>query len=363
MRPAGQFLRCGLTGIEKENALIARENAPVFVVGCPRSGTTLLYNMLLSSGGFAVYLAESNVFNLLAPRFGDLNVRANREKLMDAWLQSKLFRASFLDAQKIRAKVLSECRSDGDFLRVVMQEIAQAQGVQRWADNSPEELLHAVEIKKTIPDALFIHMIRDGRDVSLSLDARPHKWIRPFRFDRDNSLLVTGIFWEWMVQGGRKQGESLGSDYMEVRFEDLQADPHTILKAIGQFIQHDLDYDHILRVGIGSVREPNTSFKDDSGSPVGRWKKKISPEKLAMFEGLVGSTLKDLGYPLASSDSPVSQIAVMRMRMFYRAYLDAKFKFKNSWLGRSYLGSMSGAQIDETVIATDPATHPAQVLK
>jgi hypothetical protein len=65
---------------------MARENAPVFVVGCPRSGTTLLYNMLLSSGGFAVYLAESNVFNLLVPRFGDLSVRANRERLMDAWL-------------------------------------------------------------------------------------------------------------------------------------------------------------------------------------------------------------------------------------------------------------------------------------
>jgi len=319
--------------------------------------------MLLSSGGFAVYLAESNVFNLLIPRFGNLSVQANRERLMDAWLQSKLFRASFLDAQKIRAKVLSECRSSGDFLRVVMQEIAGAQGAQRWADNSPEELLHAVEIKKTIPDALFIHMIRDGRDVSLSLDARPHKWIRPFRFDRDNSLLVTGVFWEWMVQGGRKQGETLGNDYMEVRFEDLQADPHTTLKNIGQFIQHDLDYEQILRVGIGSVREPNTSFKGDAGSPVGRWKKKITPEKLAMFEGLVGSTLTDLGYPLANRESAVSQLAVMRMRLLYRAYLDAKFWFKNSWAGRSYLGPMSGAQIDETVIATDPAAQLAQVLK
>jgi hypothetical protein len=340
-----------------------RENAPVFVVGCPRSGTTLLYNMLLSSGGFAVYLAESNVFNLLVPRFGDLSVRANREKLMDAWLQSKLFRASFLDAQKIQDKVLSECRNGGDFLRIVMQEITQAQGVQRWADNSPEELLHAVEIKKTIPEALFVHIIRDGRDVSLSLDARPHKWIRPFWVDRHDSLAVTGIFWEWVVQRGRKQGEALGNDYLEVHFEDLKADPRTTLEKIGQFVQHDLNYDRILQVGIGSVREPNTSFKDDPGSPVGRWKKKISPEKLAMFEGLVGSTLSDLGYPLANPEAAVSQISVTKMRMFYRAYLEAKFWFKNSWVGRSYLGPMSGAQIDETVIATDPAAQAAPVRK
>ncbi|MGB8989350.1 MAG: sulfotransferase, partial [Candidatus Sulfotelmatobacter sp.] len=109
---------------EKGDAFGARQNAPVFVVGCPRSGTTLLYNMLLSSGDFAVYLAESNVFNLLAARFGNLGVRANRDRLVDAWLQSKLFRASFLDAGALRARILSECRNSGDFLRLVMEEIA-----------------------------------------------------------------------------------------------------------------------------------------------------------------------------------------------------------------------------------------------
>ncbi|MGO8796749.1 MAG: sulfotransferase family protein [Candidatus Sulfotelmatobacter sp.] len=341
---------------------MARENAPVFVVGCPRSGTTLLYNMLLSSGDFAVYLAESNVFNLLVPRFGDLSANANREPLIEAWLQSKLFRASFLDAQQIRAKLSSECRSGGDFIRIVMGEMARVQGVKRWADNSPEELLHMRTIKRQLPEALFIHMIRDGRDVSLSLDARPHQWVRPFSWDAKDRLLVTGIFWQWMVQRGRNQGQSLGGDYLEVRFEDLQAEPHLTLAKIGEFIQHDMDYERILRVGIGSVREPNTSFKGDAGSPVGRWKKKMSPKKLAMFERLVGSTLTGLGYPLAATDAAVRPMTASRLRAFYRTYFNAKFCFKNSALGRSYLGSMSGAQIDQTVIAVDPA-RPAPVVK
>lgn len=339
---------------------MARDTAPVFVVGCPRSGTTLLYNMLLSSGGFAVYLAESNVFNLLVPRFGDLSVPANREKLIHAWLQSKLFRATFLNAEKIRAKLLLECRNSGDFLRIVMEEMARAQGVSRWADNSPEELLHARAIKKALPDALFIHIIRDGRDVSLSLDARPHKWVRPFPWDRQRSLLVTGVFWEWIVQQGRKLSMSLGGDYMEVRFEDLQAEPTATLARIGEFIQHDLNYERILRVGIGSVSQPNTSFKGDSGSPVGRWRKKISPEKLAMFERLVGSTLKDLGYPLSDSDAAVNRLATMRMKASYRVYFDVKFWFKNSLFSRSYLGPLSGEEIDNTVIATDPAGQLAR---
>jgi hypothetical protein len=336
-----------------------RNNAPVFVVGCPRSGTTLLYNMLLSSGDFAIYLAESNVFNLLAPRFGDLRVETNRERLIDAWLQSKLFRASFMNEKEIRGKLTSECRGAGDFLCIVMGEMARAQGVRRWADNSPEELLHARTIKRTLPDALFVHMIRDGRDVALSLDARPHKWVRPFSWDQPNSLLVTGLFWEWMVQRGRKECAGLGGDSIEVRFEDLQSDPRGTLKRVGDFIEHDLDYDRILKVGIGSVSEPNTSFKGDSGNPAGRWRKKMSPEVLAKFERLVGATLGSLGYELAS-EGGTRTVAEKRMRALYRAYFDAKFWFKNSTMGRLYLGPMSGQQIDDTVIATDPATQTVQ---
>src|SRR6266567_4938041 len=92
-----------------ESSVKNRRTAPVFVLGSPRSGTTLLYDMLLSAGGFAVYLAESNVFNLLAPRFGDLSSPANRERLLDAWLGSKLYRASGLEAERVRQRVLLEC--------------------------------------------------------------------------------------------------------------------------------------------------------------------------------------------------------------------------------------------------------------
>src|SRR6059036_4231479 len=89
----------------------ARGLAPVFVLGCVRSGTTLLYHMLLSAGGFAVYRAESNAINLLEPRFGDLSVRRNKEKLMEAWLNSKLFRVSGLEAESIREKIIAECKN------------------------------------------------------------------------------------------------------------------------------------------------------------------------------------------------------------------------------------------------------------
>src|SRR5271165_2730316 len=52
-----------------------RAKAPVFVLGCPRSGTTVLYHMLLSAGNFAVYRVESNAINLIEPAFGDLSIQ------------------------------------------------------------------------------------------------------------------------------------------------------------------------------------------------------------------------------------------------------------------------------------------------
>jgi hypothetical protein len=99
-----------------------RMKAPVFVLGCPRSGTTLLYDMLISSGQFANYRVETSVFNRVTHPFGNLKLPGNRTRLMDAWLQSDYFERSGLEAEEIRAKVLVKCRNAGDFLRIVMEK-------------------------------------------------------------------------------------------------------------------------------------------------------------------------------------------------------------------------------------------------
>ena len=61
-----------------------------------------------------------NVFNLLAPRFGDLAVRENREKMLEAWFGSRLFRVSGLERAQVESKILDDCRNAGDFLCTVM---------------------------------------------------------------------------------------------------------------------------------------------------------------------------------------------------------------------------------------------------
>lgn len=302
------------------------------MLGSPRSGTTLLYHMILSAGNFAVYHTESNVFNLLVPRFGDLSVRRNREALMKVWLNSKLFERSGLVAQEIETKILDECKNAGDFLRIIMESIAYQQHMERWAECTPDHLFYLAEIKKTIPDALVIHILRDGRDVALSLEKQ--HWIRPFPWDKGRDLVVAGFYWEWMVRKGRKNGQALGQDYFEVHFEDLVSNPRGTLPRVGQFIDHDLDYDRILRVGLGSVRHPNTSFGDTSGStafnPVGRWRTQLTDLQLTEFEGLFGRTLKEMGYHLAGAGLPKGKGRGRSRMVVYESLFSAKLWAKRN---------------------------------
>lgn len=342
-----------------------RRLAPVFVLGSPRSGTTLLYDMLLSAGGFAVYLAESNVFNLLAPRFGDFSERKKREKLVRAWLKSKLFRATGLDSHSIERKILEECQNSGDFLTAVMDEITRQQGMQRWAENSPEAILHLPLIKRQIPNALVIHIIRDGRDVAMSLGAV--RYVRPFPWEERQSLLGAGVYWEWMVQRGRYYGRLLGHDYMEIHFEDLISSPQEALTRVGRFIDYELDYDRIRQVAYGSVSKPNTSFsmqtQGESFNPVGRWKTGISPKQLLRLERILGKTLRELGYvpSLGRADQDMS-MGLYSIRVIYRTYFEAKLWFKRNAVIRALRPELTAAEIDATVLAEDHSPEVRSVL-
>ena len=307
------------------------QKAPVFVLGSARSGTTLLYHMLLSSGGFAVYRAESHVFNVIVPRFGDLGDRENRRRLMKMWLRSYQCRVSGLDPQEIEVRVMAECRNGGDFLRIVMEEIARKQGVDRWAECTPEHLLYLDQIKRELPNAKVIHIIRDGRDVALSYVKQG--WTHPLWWDKEEELLVAGLYWKWIVGRGRQNGRQISPDYLEIHFEDLVSRPQEVLAKVSDFIDHPLDYDKIQRSGIGSVSKPNTSFEPSSGgngfNPVGRWKKDFNPADLARFEVLVGDLLQDLGYPLGSSEREKASHGVKRLRAAYPLYFNVKLWLKS----------------------------------
>jgi len=268
-----------------------------------------------------------NVFDVLEPIFGDLSSPANKKMMMREWLRSKAFAVSGLDANEIEAQVMAECRNGGDFLRIVMDGVAHKQGVDRWVDSTPTNVPHMLGISRDFPDAKFIHIIRDARDVALSLDKR--RWSRPLPWDKNRSLLAAGLYWEWIVRKGREYGTRLGSRYMEVRYEDLVERPEPALQQIAEFLQHDLNYAHIQETSVGSVKKPLTSFKEDLKdgyfSPVGRWKGMFPADQLTQFEQLIGLYLQELGYALSDvANVSTDSLALRQMRWTYRNFYEFK---------------------------------------
>ncbi len=324
-------------------------------MGCHRSGTNLLYDILLSAGGFAVYRGYLPVYEILLPRFGSLKNTRSREKLVNTWMQSKGFRRSGLEPGPISSKLLAECRSGGDFIRIVMDEIALSQGVQRWALYDPDSVLNMARIKRDLPNPLFVHIIRDGRDIALSLmkmgGFRPFPWNRQQR-----GLLETALYWDWTVHKGRQYGSQIPADYFEIHYEELVTQPQAVLAGLGDFLDHDLDYERIQNTGLGRLRESNSSFRGDekeTQNPVNRWKEKLSHQEVVELEALIGPSLQEFGYPLTVD--PAERRVGFRWKCLasvYPGFLSAKHWLKlNTPVGR--FADLSALELEDSASNPD----------
>jgi len=325
-----------------------RSRSPVFVVGCHRSGTNLLYDTLLSAGGFAIYRGYLPVYKVLVSRCGPLHVPANRTRAIDLFLRSNGFRRSGLNAQELSAHLNAKCRTGGDFMRIVMGGIAREQGVPRWALYDPDAAMYMHEIKRDIPNACFLHIVRDGRDIALSLSKmggfRPFPWS-----SQPRGLLETAVYWEWMVRKAQSFGRVHPDSYLEVRYEELVGQPLKALHDLSLFLDQELEYDHIQKSGLGRLKDSNSSFLGDpqlQRHPVNRWKDRLSPREIVALESLVGRCLQDLGYPLTTTPAERKlSVKDAITKSFYPAFLDGKLWAKHHTpLGR--FATLSELELD-----------------
>jgi hypothetical protein len=102
---------------------------------------------------------------------------------------------------------------------------------RRWGDKTPLYCLHLDTIRETLPEARFIHIIRDGRDAALSL--------RQMWFSPGWAIETQAAHWRKYVLAAREAGLNR-PDYIEIRYEDLILKTRETLKQICGFI--DLDY-------------------------------------------------------------------------------------------------------------------------
>jgi hypothetical protein len=114
-------------------------------------------------------------------------------------------------------------------------------------------------IKREIPEALFVHVVRDGRDAALSL--KKQHVVPPRLWPRERALFAWALLWQWTVRKGRRFGQSFPADYIEVRYEELVRHPEKTFTTLGEFLDHDLDYGRIQKTPSGGWRLRTRSGK------------------------------------------------------------------------------------------------------
>jgi hypothetical protein len=208
---------------------------PVFVVGCSRSGTTLVQTILDSHPRLSViYEADFLVDVPLGLRSSLANAS---EALTLAEAHPNFGVDSSFCSDSFDALTTSVvCRELGitdaaGAMRVLAASHALAQGKRRWGNKTPKALLHLAELAIVYPDAQFIHVIRDGRDSASSQARMSHR-----------SLVEGALLWRTGMRTGRRAGSYLGPDrYLEVRLEELLSSPEEQIRRMCAFLCEDFD--------------------------------------------------------------------------------------------------------------------------
>lgn len=277
-----------------------------FVVGVGRSGTTLLRLMLDAHPHLAIPPETHFIPKLVK----EMDPAASAEEAVEFIASRRRWPDFGLDREALRARVEEAGEvTPTTVTRAFFALYAEAQGKPRWGDKTPPYVARMPRIEKVVPEARFVHLIRDGRAVALSL--------RDAHFGPD-TLAGAAEMWARRVTRARRMAGRVGH-YLEVRYEDLVVDAEPVLREICDFTDLPWD-DAMLRYHEGAserMAEHAHDLERADGTTVSvemraglhtevtqapqaeraeRWRDALTPEEVAVIEAEAGDVLRELGY-------------------------------------------------------------------
>lgn len=288
-----------------------RTPAP-FVVGVGRSGTTLLRMMLDAHPELAIP-AETHFLPELIERDG---TGVSTAELVDAVAAARTWGDFGLErAQLAEAAARDGAEGAAGVARAFYRLCAEARGKPRWGDKTPGYVKRMRPIAAALDEARFVHLIRDGRDVALSRLARG--------MGAEKTIAEVAELWRRRIKRARRQAKRIRGRYLELRYEDLVAEPEPTLRRVCDLV--DLGYDPAMldyheragerlaelgdlapvaargaRPGAERTAAHALTTQPPSGARVGAWRAEMSPADRAAFEAVAGDLLRELDYDLLS---------------------------------------------------------------
>lgn len=277
--------------------------SPVFLVGCPRSGTSLLRDLLRSHPRLA-FPSESHFIPSFYRGFGDprsdraaRNLAARIRRLM--WV-----RRWNLD---LDPSILAHCRSFSGLVSGLYCEFARRKGKPRWGDKTPEYVTEIPLLFELFPAARVVHLYRDGRDVARSWIAAPFG---------PASTHGAASAWRRMVTAGRHAGQGFPDSYLEVRYESLVGEPEATMRQVCAFIGEDFDPAVLrptrlpfkLRRQLIATRPwlSPTLETEVVCTRAESWRRDMARKDRQVFEWAAGALLSELGYETEGVSCPPS---------------------------------------------------------
>lgn len=284
---------------------------PVFIVGCDRSGTTLLRLMLMQSPELHIpqesgFLGRLRKRQAVYDNFAEAYQRwffLRDLQMNEATSKTRTFPVFDLTVHEAETALAGAAPTDfAGASAALFEASAQKQGKPRWGDKTPRYVLHLGWLAKAFPQAQFVHLIRDGRAVAGSI-RRAH-W-KP-------NTRAGAAFWKERVAAGREAGARLSPvRYREIRYEALVTHPTATLQEICEWLA--LSYTPAMlafhKEGKSHVPDEHATLFDLVEQPVDpsrayAWRDELSEREIADAEDVAGDLLADLGYELTGARLP-----------------------------------------------------------
>ena len=268
---------------------MSRSDPPFFIVGSARSGTTFL-RLTLNAHPHIAVPPESRFVTELHKGRDEVDVQEFLRELQ----AHKRFAAWELPIDAVRRELHGTERVPyRTAIRATYNAYASHHGKQRWGDKTPRYVLGIPELALMFPDARFIHLIRDGRDVALSYADVP--------FGPKNVAKAAKI-WSTRVAAGMRDGRSLEKGrYLEVMYADLVEDNEDTIRDICSFIGVDfdpvmLDPEATSKGALARAERYNPHVGEQPIRRVRNWQNDMSDAQVEIFEAVAGDVLSELGF-------------------------------------------------------------------
>jgi hypothetical protein len=304
-------------------------SGPLFLVGMPRSGTKLLGTLLNRNPRIRICTLETDFLPYWIDRwaeYGDLSDRETFARFVGETANVPFFiNLDYYDRRVDEESWYNACpdyTASGVFEALLRLESGATADTDIWGDKSPSYTRHVSLLLEHFPSARIVHLVRDVRDYCLSIN---NAW--------GKNMIRAAQRWTDDVSGARAAGRVRPDVYLEVRYEDLLADPGGVMERICDFL--DIEFlPEMTRLKkpaeqVGDATE--AKIKKDN---VQKYIDRMDPGTRRTIESVAGHVLKDMGYPL---DADVRRKRIGGLRMLMYQISDAFGLFRSSVKERGLL--------------------------